>query len=133
VPVLKAAIEDPKADRLQAGWDKLERHGVIKEVTDVEALRERAVEQHLKALRSGKTSLMISPRHEEARKVAAIVRRQLKAQGGSSPLGSRARSLPGPFTLHPWPSDRIPYAHGGRVSARRDLCRYVSFYRGGRQ
>jgi hypothetical protein len=81
VPALKAAIEDLKADRLQAGWDKLERHGVIKEVIDGEALRERAVEQHLKALRYGKTSLMISPRHEEARKVAAIVRRQLKAQG----------------------------------------------------
>jgi conjugative relaxase-like TrwC/TraI family protein len=81
VPALKAAIEDLKADRLQAGWEKLERHGVIKEVIDVELLRERAVEQHLKAVRSGKTSLMISPRHEEARKVAAIVRRQLKAQG----------------------------------------------------
>jgi conjugative relaxase-like TrwC/TraI family protein len=80
-PALKAAIEDLKADRLQAGWEKLERHGVIKEVTDIEVLRDRAVEQHLKALRSGKTSLMISPRHEEARKVAAIVRRQLKAQG----------------------------------------------------
>jgi len=72
---------DLKADRLQAGWDKLERHGVIKEVIDGEALRERAVEQHLKALRSGKTSLMISTRHEEARKVAAIARQQLKAQG----------------------------------------------------
>ena len=54
VPALKAAIEDLKADRLQAGWEKLERHGVIKEVTDVEARRQRAVEQHLKALRSGK-------------------------------------------------------------------------------
>jgi len=81
VPALKAAIEDLKADRLQAGWDKLERHGVIKEVIDGEALRERAVEQHLKALRSGKTSLMISPRHEEARKVAAAVRQKLKALG----------------------------------------------------
>jgi hypothetical protein len=81
MPALKAAIEDLKTDRLRAGWDKLERHGVIKEVIDGEALRERAVEQHLKALRSGKTSLMISPRHEEARKVAAIVRQQLKAQG----------------------------------------------------
>jgi len=49
VPALKSAIEDLKADRLQAGWDKLERHGVIKEVIDGEALRERAVEQHLKA------------------------------------------------------------------------------------
>jgi hypothetical protein len=37
VPALKAAIEDLKADRLQAGWEKLERHGVIKEVTDIEA------------------------------------------------------------------------------------------------
>jgi hypothetical protein len=31
VPALKAAIEDLKADRLQAGWEKLERHGVIRE------------------------------------------------------------------------------------------------------
>jgi hypothetical protein len=81
VPALKAAIEDLKAGRLQAGWEKLEHHGVIKEVTDGEALRERAVEQHLKALRAGKTSLMISPRHEEARKVASVVRRRLKAEG----------------------------------------------------
>jgi hypothetical protein len=81
VPALKAAIEDLKAGRLENGWEKLERHGVIKEVTDGEALRERAVEQHLAALRAGKTSLMITPRHDEARKVAAVVRHQrLKAQ-----------------------------------------------------
>ncbi|MBV8454249.1 MAG: hypothetical protein JOZ29_18545 [Deltaproteobacteria bacterium] len=81
MPALKAAIEDLKAGRLQAGWEKLESHGVIKEVTDSAALREKAVEQHLKALRAGKTSLMISPRHEEARKVASIVRERLKAEG----------------------------------------------------
>jgi conjugative relaxase-like TrwC/TraI family protein len=81
VPTLKAAIEDLKAGRLQAGWAKLENHGVIKEITDSNALRERAVDQHLEALRAGKTSLMISPRHEEARKVAAVVRERLKAEG----------------------------------------------------
>jgi len=81
VPALKAAIEDLKAGRLQAGWEKLEHHGVIKEVTDGVELRQRAVEQHLEALRAGKTSLMISPRHDEARKVAAVVRQQLKAEG----------------------------------------------------
>jgi hypothetical protein len=70
-----------KAGRLQAGWEKLEHYGVIKEVTDGLELRQRAVEQHLEALRIGKTSLMISPRHDEARKVAAVVRQQLKAQG----------------------------------------------------
>jgi hypothetical protein len=81
VPALKAAIEDLKAGRLQAGWDKLERHGVIKEVTDDVELRKRAVDQHLEVLRAGKTSLMISLRHEEARKVAAVVRHRLKAEG----------------------------------------------------
>src|SRR6202011_3017794 len=57
VPALKAAIEDLKAGRLQAGWEKFEHHRVIKEVTDGVELRERAVEQHLEALRVGKTSL----------------------------------------------------------------------------
>ena len=84
VPALKAAIEDLKAGRLQAGWEKLENHGVIKEITDSNALRERAVEQHLKALRAGKTALMICPRHEQARKVAAVVRERLKATSGNS-------------------------------------------------
>jgi hypothetical protein len=81
VPALKAAIEDLKANRLENGWQKLERHGVIKEFTDAAELRKRAVEQHLAGLRAGKSSLMICPRHEEARKVAAIVRQQLKTEG----------------------------------------------------
>jgi AAA domain len=81
VPALKAAIEDLKAGRLQAGWEKLEHFGVIKEVIDEVELLQRAVEQHLEALRVGKTSLMISPRHEEARKVTAVVRQKLKAEG----------------------------------------------------
>jgi ATP-dependent exoDNAse (exonuclease V) alpha subunit len=80
-PALKASIEDLKAGRLEKGWEKLERHGFIKEIADGEALRQRAVEQHLEALRADKTSLMISPRHDEARKVATVVRRQLKAEG----------------------------------------------------
>ena len=109
VPALKAAIEDLKVGRLQAGWEKLERYGAVEEITDSIELREIAVEQHLKALRAGKTSLMLSPRHKEARKVAAVVRQQLKAQGAiggggscghrSAPHGSRARSVPGPLAL----------------------------------
>jgi hypothetical protein len=81
VPTLKAAIEDLKAGRLQAGWEKLEKFGVIKEFVDEVELLQRAVEQHLEALRAGKTSLLISPRHEEGRKVAAVVRQRLKAEG----------------------------------------------------
>ena len=73
MPALKAAIEDLKAGRLQAGWEKLEHFGVIKEVVDDVELHQRAVEQHLEALRVGKTSLMISPRHWATRQ-AQIVR-----------------------------------------------------------
>ena len=50
VPALKAAIEDLKAGRLQAGWEKPEHYGVIKEFTDGVELREKAVEQYLDAL-----------------------------------------------------------------------------------
>src|SRR5436309_1531297 len=81
VPALKAAIEDLKAGRLENGWAKLEKHGVIKEFTIAAELRNRAVEQHLAGLRAGRTSLMICPRHEEAREVAAVVRQRLKAEG----------------------------------------------------
>jgi ATP-dependent exoDNAse (exonuclease V) alpha subunit len=133
VPALKAAIEDLKAGRLQAGWEKLEHHGVIKEVTDGVELRQRAVEEHLKAIRVGRTSLMISPRHEEARKVAAVVHQQLKAEGVISaedhavtvlpPHGSRVRSAPGRLTLRARPSGRIPYAYGGRIQAWREVDR----------
>ena len=42
VPALKAAIEDLKAGRIQAGWEKLEDYGVIKEVTDGVELRRKS-------------------------------------------------------------------------------------------
>ncbi len=114
VPALKAAIEDLKAGRLQAGWEKLEHHGVIKEVTDSEALRERAVEQHLKALRAGKTSLMISPRHEEARKVASVVRERLKAEGAIG-LENCAVSVLGRMDLGPESCRDLLHYVPGRV------------------
>jgi conjugative relaxase-like TrwC/TraI family protein len=81
VPALKAAIEDLKQGRLESAWQNLDQHGVIKELRDAAELRKRAVEQHLEGIRAGKTSLMICPRHEEARKVATIVRQKLKAEG----------------------------------------------------
>jgi hypothetical protein len=132
VPALKAAIEDLKAGRLQAGWEKLERHEVIKEVTDSEALRERAIEQHLEALRAGKTSLVISPRHDEARKVASVVRERLKAEGAIgvenyliSVLRRMETRAPfqGSLTLRARPSGRVSYSHRGRVQAWREVDR----------
>jgi hypothetical protein len=59
---------------------------------------------------------MISPRHDEARKVAAVVRHQLKAEGA---IGAEDHeltvlrrmdlgpSVPGPLTLRAWPGSGI--------------------------
>ena len=133
VPALKAAIEDLKAGRLENGWQKLEQHGVIKELSDAAELRKRAVEQHLAGLRAGKTSLMICPRHEEARKVAAIVRQQLKAEGA---IGAEDHAVTvlrrmdlGPESCR----DLLHYAPGrvvgfhtrtvGRIQSRREVDR----------
>ena len=127
VPALKAALEDLKQGRLESAWQKLDQHGVIKELRDAAELRKRAVEQHLEGIRTGKTSLMICPRHEEARKVAAIVRQKLKVEGAIGTedhavtvlrridLGPEARR---DLLHYGWPSGRIPYADAGRVQAR---------------
>jgi hypothetical protein len=148
VPALKAAMEDLKAGRLQAGWEKLEHPGVIKEVFDGEALRERAVEQRLKALRAGKTSLMISPRHEEARKVASVVRERLKAEGAigleNYPVSVLRRMDLGPEScrdlLH-YVSGRVVGFHkrtaggfkpGEKWTVRRTNCETVKLERDGK-
>jgi hypothetical protein len=112
IPGLKAAIEDLKAGRFENGWQKLEQHGVIKELFDTAELRKRAIEQHLAGLRAGKASLMICPRHEEARKVGAIVRQQLKAQGA---IGAEEHALTilRRMDLGPeWYRDLLHYAPG---------------------
>ena len=68
---------------------------------------------------------MISPRHEEARKVASIMRERLKAEGAigleNYPVSVLRRMDLGPEScrdlLHyvPRPSRRIPHSCRGRV------------------
>jgi hypothetical protein len=133
VPALKAAIEDLKRGRLEKAWQKLDQHGVIKEFPDGAELWNRAVEQHLAGLRVGKASLMICPRHEDARKVAAIVRQQLKAEGAID-AEDHAITVLRRMDLSPESyRDLLHYAPGrlvgfhtrtrGRVQARREVDR----------
>jgi hypothetical protein len=42
---------------------------------------------------------------------------------GPLPYGPRARILPGPLTLHAWPSGRIPYTRSRRLQAWREVDR----------
>lgn len=78
---LKAAVTDLWEGRKEEGWQKLDGHGDILEVTDADELRARAVEEHLKAVRAGETSILACPIHAEAREITRVVREAEKAEG----------------------------------------------------
>jgi conjugative relaxase-like TrwC/TraI family protein len=81
IAALREAVSDLTAGRLERGFNRLEEFGAIQEIEeDSERLKELA-EKHLDAVRSGKTSMIVSPTHAEARVAASAVRRELKAAG----------------------------------------------------
>jgi len=73
----KDAVEDLSRGNTEAGFEKLERMGVIKEIATEERHKQLAVD-YLKAIRQGKTALVVSPTHKEGDKVTAIIREGLK-------------------------------------------------------
>ena len=68
--------EEDLLNLVRGGWDTCEPIG-----RDSAFDAGKLTEEQRKALRAGKTSLMISPRHEKARKVASVVRERLKTEG----------------------------------------------------
>ncbi|MBV9488655.1 MAG: AAA family ATPase, partial [Verrucomicrobia bacterium] len=78
---LKAAVKDLWEGRREEAWQKLDDHGDIQEVADIDELRARAVEEHLKARRAGETSLLACPIHAEAREITKVVLEAEKAEG----------------------------------------------------
>jgi conjugative relaxase-like TrwC/TraI family protein len=81
VQYLKDTVLDLKAGRREEGYARLEEHGDIREVQDLEELRQQAVDAHLDAVRAGHLAILASPVHAEARAAAQIVRETLKDEG----------------------------------------------------
>jgi conjugative relaxase-like TrwC/TraI family protein len=83
VQYLKESVLDLKAggDRCETAFNRLDEHGDIREIQDIDELRAAAVETHLDAVRSGYLAILASPVHAEARAAAAIVRETLKSEG----------------------------------------------------
>ena len=81
VQYLKDTVLDLKAGRREEGYARLEEHGDIREVQDLDELRQQAVDTHLDAVRAGHLAILASPVHAEARAAAQIVRETLKAEG----------------------------------------------------
>jgi conjugative relaxase-like TrwC/TraI family protein len=81
IAALREAVSDLARGRTERGFDRLEAFGAIAEV-EGEAERLKAIsDQHLSALGAGRTSMIVSPAHAEARLVAEAVRRELRTAG----------------------------------------------------
>jgi hypothetical protein len=72
---------DLSAGRTEAGFDKLDKFGAIREMEDRQGRLEAIAQAHLAAIREGKSSLIVSPTHGEARAVAGVVRQAMRAEG----------------------------------------------------
>src|SRR5262249_51148066 len=82
VQYLKDTVVDLKAGRREEAFARLEQHGDIREVQDLDELRQQAVDTHLEAVRAAEgVAILISPIHSEARVTATLIRDTLKAEG----------------------------------------------------
>jgi ATP-dependent exoDNAse (exonuclease V) alpha subunit len=78
IPELREAIEDLSSGRTAKGFDKLDKFGVIQEITDNASRLAAITEKHIQALDGHKSSLIIAPTHGECRAIAGAVRKALK-------------------------------------------------------
>jgi conjugative relaxase-like TrwC/TraI family protein len=81
IAALRDAVNDLSAGRSERGFRRLEESGVIQEIEDQSERLRALAAQHLEAVRSGKTSMIVSPTHLEARTAARAVRKELRAAG----------------------------------------------------
>ena len=76
----RKAVEDIAAGNIQSGFERLEAFGAIIE-TDAENLNARLVNDYMKAVRSGKSALVVSPTHAQGEAVTSEIRNALREDG----------------------------------------------------
>jgi ATP-dependent exoDNAse (exonuclease V) alpha subunit len=81
VPVLQAAIEDLSQGETEEGFDKLDQFGVIREIEKADERLKAICDLHIRAIREKQSSLIVAPTHGEGRRIAAAVRKELRAEG----------------------------------------------------
>jgi hypothetical protein len=81
IPALRAAIEDLSQGKIEGGFDKLDEFGAIREIARTDERIRAICELHIGALKGKQSSLIVAPTRGEARRIAAAVRKELRAQG----------------------------------------------------
>src|SRR4029077_4874312 len=75
------AIEDLSKGRTAEGFDKLDKFGVIQEITDDSGRLAAIAAKQIEAIEAQRSSLIIAPTHGECRAIARAVREGMKAKG----------------------------------------------------
>jgi hypothetical protein len=78
---LRAAIEDLSQGKTEQGFDKLDEFGVIREIEKADERHKVICDLHIQALKEKQSSLIVAPTHVEGRRIAAAVRKELRAEG----------------------------------------------------
>lgn len=85
----KAAVKDLSEGRTESGFERLDKLGWIREVSDEDRYRSIAG-AYLDSLRAGKTALVVSPTHAEGERITDEIRQQLRA---AKRLGQESREF----------------------------------------
>jgi ATP-dependent exoDNAse (exonuclease V) alpha subunit len=81
IAALRDAVYDLSAGKTESGFSKLDAFGAIHEVQDNAQRLEAIANQHIAAVREGKSSLIVAPTHTECRAIAEVVRDRQKKDG----------------------------------------------------
>ena len=119
IPALREAVYDLSAGRSERGFHLLEEFGVIQEVEDQSERLKKLAEKHLNAVQLGKTSMIVSPTHAEARFAAEAVRQELRAAGLVGPEESVFERLENLNWTLAQKRDAVQYAPGQIVEFHR--------------
>jgi ABC-type lipoprotein export system ATPase subunit len=109
IAALRDAVYDLSAGKTESGFSKLDAFGAIHEVEDNAERLEAIANQHMAAVREGKSSLIVAPTHAECRAISEVVRVRQKKEGFLSgeeharATRHRAKLLTRSLSACPWP------------------------------
>jgi conjugative relaxase-like TrwC/TraI family protein len=81
IAALRDAVYDLSSGKTEIGFSKLAAFGAIHEVEDNVERLEAIANQHITAVREGKSSLIVAPTHAECRAISEVVRDRQKKEG----------------------------------------------------
>jgi ATP-dependent exoDNAse (exonuclease V) alpha subunit len=80
-PTYKQAVKYISEQKLEKGFDALERMGAIREIEGAEVRHSTIAKDYVQATQKGQSVLVVAPTHREGEQVTNSIRKELKASG----------------------------------------------------